>query len=492
MSLNKILIPFIIINLLIIITGYIFGFSKSLWLDELLSVIFSREIIGLPLKETFTTYPHPPFFYVVLNIGEHIIKFFTLDVNDNLSYLKLVNLIGLIPIYLSFKILKKERTPINLYIVFLLLISSNYFIFYILDLRPYFLLLSFSLLVNVLNLTNTLDNKHKSLFLISAIVLSALHIYGLAISMSIISYRLMLNLFKKDYYTVKINIIFSIILFFVFLIFYLLQITDKETMATLEYIKINFWYFRIFIEWTISSLTYIFAFSTILFFQFRKNILSLGSIKDYLRSDFLKTTMSLSLPAIILVVVIMSISYLIIPIIHFKPLIVIFPSLVLYSGIIGFYLKKTKMILFVFLVFLIFLSSNNLFSYLKNIKYASQNVEWVIKKTFTKSCKGTDVYFNDKNKSGFVKIAKQISEIYSIYDRPIKSLSEIDISNHKAKYNKVKCDTLIFSFHNYGLENLIEKKLSKKFNLTIKYAPDVVNENSSKAGAVVYLNEESK
>ena len=260
MYINKLLIFFIITNTVIIITGYIFGFSKSLWLDELLSVIFGREIVGLPLTEVFTIEPHNPFFYLILNMGQSVIKLFTLDVNSNLYYLKLINLIGFIPIFFSFKILKKEKIPINFYAVFLILISSNYFIFYILDLRPYFLLLSFSFLVYTLHLTNTLENKYKLLYFISSTILSALHIYGLTLSMSIIVYRLILNLYKKNFYNVKVDFFFSIILFLIFIIFYFLQITNKETMASLKYININFWYFRVFIEWVLSSIIYILLF----------------------------------------------------------------------------------------------------------------------------------------------------------------------------------------------------------------------------------------
>jgi len=489
MHINKILISFVIINSIIIITSYIFGFSKSLWLDELLSIIFGREIIGIPLREIFNIDAHNPFFYSMLNFGQNVIKLFTLDVNGNLNYLKLINLIGFVPIYFSFRILKKEKTPINFYTVFLLLISSNYFIFYILDLRPYFLLLSFSFLIYVLHLTDTLENKYKSLYLITSIILSALHVYGLTLSMSIIVYRFILNLYKKNYYNVKINILFSIVLFLVFIAFYFLQITNKESMALLkEYINIEFWYFRIFIEWTLNSLIYILIFLGVLFFQFKNQIFPLNSIKNFLKNDFVEKTLNLALPALILVIVVVSLSYLVVPIIHFRPLIVIFPALALYSGVISFYVKETKKISFILIIFLIFCTSNNLFSYLKNILYTQQNIEWVIKKTFTKNCKNVDIYLNDKNKPGFIKFAKQISEIYSKYERTIKPLNEIDITNHQTKYKNTKCDTLIFSFHSYGLENFIETQISKEISLITEYAPDVVNKNSSKAGAIVYLS----
>ena len=235
---------------------------------------------------------------------------------------------------------------------------------------------------------------------------------------------------------------------------------------------------------------YFTIFLTFLLLQFKDQIFSFNSIKSFFRNDFFEKTLNLSAPALILIIVIITISYSITPIIHFKPLIVIFPALVLYSGVISFYLKETKKILIIFFIFFIFCTINNFFSYFKNILYTPQNIEWVIKKTFTKNCKNVDIYFNDNKKSGFIKIARQISEIYSEYERPIKPLSEIDISNHLKKYKNNKCDTLVFSFHNYGLERFIQSQISEKNSLVTKYAPGVVNKNSSKAGAIVYLKQD--
>ena len=196
MTSKRILLTFLLLNVFVIFYGYVSGFGKSLWLDELLSIIFGRELSGLNLIETFTQDPHAPFFYFLLNFFQLVLKIFDISVNDNLNLLRLINLIGFIPLLVSYKILKKEKIQININIVFLLLVSSYYFIFYILDLRPYFLLLSFTFLISVINLTNTLEEKHKYLFIISAIILSVFQIYGLTISMSILLYRLLLLLFS--------------------------------------------------------------------------------------------------------------------------------------------------------------------------------------------------------------------------------------------------------------------------------------------------------
>jgi len=200
MTLKKISLTFFFLNVLLILYGYTNGFNKSLWLDELLSIIFGRELSELNLIEKFTQDPHAPFFYFFLNLFQLVLKTFHISVNDNINLLRLINLVGFIPLLISYKILKKENIEIELSITFLLLISSNYFFLYILDLRPYFLILCFTFLISVINLTNTLEGKHKNLFIVSAIIISIFQIYGLTISMSVLLYRLLLNIYKKNYF----------------------------------------------------------------------------------------------------------------------------------------------------------------------------------------------------------------------------------------------------------------------------------------------------
>lgn len=61
MTSKKILPFFFVLNLIIIFYGYISGFSKSLWLDELLSIIFGRELSELNFVEKFTQISCPFF-----------------------------------------------------------------------------------------------------------------------------------------------------------------------------------------------------------------------------------------------------------------------------------------------------------------------------------------------------------------------------------------------------------------------------------------------
>ena len=75
----------------------------------------------------------------------------------------------------------------------------------------YFLLLSFSLLINVINLINTVENENKIAFLVSSILLSMLHVYGLVMSMSILLFRFFKNIYFKDKKLI-VNLTFVILL----------------------------------------------------------------------------------------------------------------------------------------------------------------------------------------------------------------------------------------------------------------------------------------
>ena len=488
MTSKRILLTFLLLNVFVIFYGYVSGFGKSLWLDELLSIIFGRELSGLNLIEKFTQDPHAPFFYFLLNFFQLVLKIFDISVNDNLNLLRLINLIGFIPLLVSYKILKKEKIQININIVFLLLVSSYYFIFYILDLRPYFLLLSFTFLISVINLTNTLEEKHKYLFIISAIILSVFHIYGLTISMSILLYRLLLNFNKKDYRKLRIDIYFMILLFLIFFFSYFLQIINPETMSTLGYMKFKLWFIRAFLGWTLNTAIFLFFSSLfIIFINMQKN-LTISLIKDLFKNNIFINIMGQILPVIILLFVVLMASLLIKPIIHFRPLIVIYPSLVLTAGLLAHALFKNYQSKILLLIFLIIVTFVNINFYLKSIINTGENIEWVIKKTFTKNCKNSDVYYNDDGKVGMLDYVNQIVKIYSKNLRPIKPLSSFDLTKFKdnKKINE-SCKVLIFSFHTYNLEKYLNKIDYKNLEFEISYAPNVVKENTSKAGAIVLV-----
>lgn len=483
MTSKKIIQGFLLLNILIIIYGYWVGFTKSFWLDELLSIYYAREISSLNLKEIFYQDANAPFFYIFLNLFEQILKIFNINTDEKIYLLRTANLIGFIPIILSYKILKEEKTQININIVFFLLISSNYFIYYILDLRPYFLILSFAFLIGVLNLADTLEGKHKFLFIFSSIIISTFHIYGLTLSMSILSYRLILNFYQKNLYKLKIDIFLIVVLFLIFFFSYFLQITNSEVMSKFSYLKFHLWFVRVFMTWTLNASIFLFFTSIfIIYLNYQKSLNIKNFFKSFLDKAYLNILGQI-VPIIILLFVVLIVSLMVFPIIHFRQLIVIYPSLVLIGGLLTNILFKKNFTRIYFFIFLVIATFININFYLKNITYSEQNIEWVIKKTFNKKCKGSNVYFNDDGRKNILNYVSPLIKIYSKYLRPIKPLSELNSNKIQIKKD---CDVLIFSFHTYNLEENLNKLNYNNLKLNIKYAPKVINKES-KAGAVVIV-----
>ena len=484
---EKILQGFLYLNISIILFGYLIGFNKSLWLDELLTINHGKELSNLNLKEIFTQNPNA-LFYFFINYTEKLLKIFNINVDENINLIRAINLIGLIPIILSYKILRAEKIQINIYIVFLLLISNNYFFYYILEIRTYFLLMSFSFLICVLNLTNTLEEKYKYLFIFSSIIISTFHIYGFTISISILFYRLILNFYQKNYFRLKIDFYIIIILLLIFLLIYWLNISNSETLSKYGYLKFHLYYVVNFIGWSFNTVIFlIFTCIFIIFFNIRKSS-SIYNFIDYFSNKFYLNILGQIIPIIILIILILLVSLLIMPIIHHRYFIVIYPSLALISGLLGHALFNNNQQRFLLIIFLTMITLVNISFYLKNILNSEQNIKWVVKNTFTKNCKDTQVYFNYDGKNGMQNIVIQMVSIYSDNLRPIRPLSEFDLNDHQMnKKNYENCEVLFFSFHTYNLEENLNELNTSNFKFDIKYAPNVINKDTSKAGAIVLI-----
>ncbi len=489
MNEKKIIQIFLFFNFLIFLYGYLEGFYKPFWFDEVLTISFSENIRNLSISEIFTQDTHSPFFYTILFLCIEILNFFELKNANYLIYLRLINLIGVIPIYFSYKILKENSANINLEIIFLLFISSYFFFFFSLDLRMYFILLSFSLLINVIHLNNSVENSHRYLFLISSIILSMLHVFGLTISMSIILYRFLLNFYFRNFKNCKINFVFIIILLTIFILFYGPSLVDNDNMKMFSWVKNNLWYYRVFIEWTLNSFISLIFLSFFILFNFRSNIFNKNTLDKFFKSDFFKLSSRIVFPSIILMITTLMISFLFMPVITYRNLVVILPNIILLNGLLGFYflkIKKSILIIFPFLILITFINFN---SYYQSMIKSHQNIKWVIDNVFEKKCSGIPVYYNDAGRKFFLDLyVKKIVQVYARYSRPIKNLSDLNFEEFKQNYKKFKnCEIFMFSFHIPKLEDYIKKfNQTKGINFVIDYAPNVNTENS-KSGAIVKI-----
>lgn len=489
MNEKKIIQIFLFFNFVIFFYGYLEGFFKPYWFDEVLTISLSENIKNLSIYEIFTQDTHSPFFYSTLFLFIEILNFLELKNSDYLIYLRLINLISIIPIYFSYKILKENSANINLEITFLLFISSYFFFFFSLDLRMYFILLSFSLLINVININNSLETSHKFLFLISSIILSMLHVFGLTISVSILLYRFLINFYFRNYKNCKIDFLFTIILLIIFILFYGPSLVDSENMQMFSWVKNNLWYYRVFIEWTLNLFISLFFFSFFILFNLRTNFFNFNILKKFFKSDFFKLSSRVIFPSIILMITTLIISFLFMPVITYRNLVVILPNIILVNGLLGFYflkIKKSKLIILSFLTLITFINFN---SYYQSMIKSEQNIKWVIDNTFEKNCSDVPVYYNDAGRKSFLNLyVKKTVQVYAMYPRPIENLSDLNpdefIRNHKKFKN---CKTIIFSFHISKLEDYIEE-LNKKngIDFIIDYAPNVKTKNS-KSGAIVKI-----
>ena len=478
---------FLFINIILFLYGYFLGLKKPFWIDELHAIGFSKKIPNFRIDQIFSESIHSPFYFLLLTIFQKFLNFFNLSETEDLFYLRLINVIGFIPILWGFIILKKNIKEINLGILFLLLISSHFFFHYSLDLKMYFLLLSFSFLVNVINLTNTVEKEHKYLFLFSSIILSLLHVFGLTIVMSILLVRFIMNLSNRKYYNCKIDFLFSLLLLVLFIVTFYLATADENNLKSIGWIKIELWYFKVFIRWTFNTIIFILLISILLIYLYRQNILNLKNIISFFKSSIFKKLLLISLPSIILFLITLVIS-LKIPVLNYRNLIVVFPAGVLISCILGSYFFKLNKFKYLLIVFFISLSFINFNSYFKEMVKSGENIEWVIRNTFTEECENAIIYLNDRNKVFWEKMVNPAVDIYADYYRPIirlTSFNKEEFIKNKNKFNK--CKTFISSFHYRNIEEELLKINSLGFGFKTIYAPNVLYKNTSTAGVITII-----
>jgi hypothetical protein len=75
MNEKKIIQIFLFFNFLIFFYGYLEGFFKPYWFDEVLTISLAKNIKNLSIYEIFTQDTHSPFFYSILFLFIEILNF---------------------------------------------------------------------------------------------------------------------------------------------------------------------------------------------------------------------------------------------------------------------------------------------------------------------------------------------------------------------------------------------------------------------------------
>ena len=126
----------LIFNLSIYFLSLAQGYDRSFWIDETHVAGVSDKIFSKSLKEVFVEgINHFPLYF-------YLVGFFNLF-SDNFLSLRLVNIIGLFPLFYSVFLLKNHFKELDIYFVLLLIISNYSFFIIQLNLRCIFLFIVF-------------------------------------------------------------------------------------------------------------------------------------------------------------------------------------------------------------------------------------------------------------------------------------------------------------------------------------------------------------
>ena len=314
-----------------------------------------------------------------------------------------------------------------------------------------------------------------------------MHVFGLTMAMSILFYRFFINYKKKKYQNCKIDILFSVILLALFLTNFYLATSNPSNLEAIGWIEVKLWYFGVFTRWTINTIIFILMMSALLLYHHRSEIFKLDKIKLFFLSDFTKNILNISIPSLILVVITLLISIKI-PVLNYRNLIVVFPAGVLIAAVMSINFLKLKFFYAALFIFFTLLTYININFYFKPMTKTTENIEWVIKKTYTKECENAAVYLNDRNKESWDMMVGAAINTYAKYYRPLKRLTEFNEQEFIQEYKKYnKCKVFIASFH-YDYFDTYVKELDKYgFNLNIIYAPNVLDRNSNRSGAITRI-----
>ena len=484
---SKIINVFLIINLAIYTITIFLSLDKPFWFDEVASIADSENIFHIGLIETLKKTLHPPLYAYLIGFFNPLSEI-TNTLNEHHFYLlRITNFLGLIPLLYAFKILKKNYPKINISLISLLLLSSYYFFYYSLELRMYFLILCFSFLLHSLSLISKLNNFEKVIFFISVLIVSLFHIYGFMISLSIMAVQITINIYKKDFKKNKFYLTLILTLIIIFLILFYFSIFLSNNINHIGWLSFQKWYYRVFLEWSAPSVIFLIMITLSIWYRY--------SLKELFNQNYSKKIsidldiVKITFPAVVLLIISALIS-LRIPIVTHRNLIVIFPSAVLLAGYLYTKFSNYKMNSALMVLFLIFITMYN-FNSFKNTKNSEENINWVIKQSFTENCQGVPLYFNDNGKQMWEKITKHSIKMYAQYDRPIKRLSAI-YSKDKGNLTNLKkiiidnkeCDVFISSFHYRGIEKHVKYLNNFGMNLNIEYAPRVKMLDYGKSGVI--------
>ena len=470
------------INLVILFLFYIDSLKKSFWFDEIFSVGMSEIILNFSFNEISKLFANTPGFQYLLGIFRKLFSNNILNFEKNIEHLRFINLMGLIPLTYSFFLLKKKFKKIDLKLLIIFSISNYYFIYYILELRTYFLLFCFSFFLYSFSFID-FKNKFEVIFLATiSLLIGWIHIFGFLILFSIFIVKIYFLKLEKKPREIYIYCFILLISSTVTLFYLYHSLIINDGLKLVGWLKFEKWYYREFLEWTLPI-----GLSIILIILVNiKYIVN----KDYINSIFFKKNFLMCIIPPIILLLITNIISLKIPVITHRNLIVIVPAGIILLNFLFVEFKKNKINNYLLFIILIFTSIINYKVYAKNASYPGENIKWVIENSFNKECHNIPIFINSPSSKSHNLIMNTSAEIYSIYKRPIFTLSTINENIlDEIKKQKLKCDIFFINYHSRKFEENLNLKLQNKINYILIYAPKTGKKNYSKSGAIAKIIE---
>ena len=80
--------------------------------------------------------------------------------------------------------------------------------------------------------------------------MTSMHVFGLVISMSMLTIYGILSLKNRQYKTFLYNFVSAVILFLLFAIMFYYSTLEVANFKAMSWIEFQKWYFRVFLEWS--------------------------------------------------------------------------------------------------------------------------------------------------------------------------------------------------------------------------------------------------
>lgn len=436
---------------LIWVAFILLSYDRSFWYDEVFS-LGAAGINGVLDWERLKNDVHPPTF--VLAIA-------TLSdwVGSNLFALRLVNLPGVLALGLALILVRPKLDPLK-FSLFVVLLFGNYLAVYmVLELRSYFLVISFSALGHVFLFRRIKGDESADIWLfLTALILTSLHLFGAAIGAAMLGISAFHHLLHRRPMRAVVVLLSAFLC--IFLIFYWAFIIAY----TADSLGGGLW-----IENSIEHYLRFISSQVLLFMTLMLAIIYQRRIPHAKGSPHLATWMLLPSIAVLGAALVVSLHT---PVVTAKNLIVCVPGLVFFTVLLAprDFLKFLNSSPFTLIVVALFVGNHA-----RTAGADFQNISWAVTAATPEACADTPVYVI--NPDIVDDMAQQV--FTGQITRPVRDILDLREGFDPGAYNG-DCRVIAMGWHEFGKLSGIAAYFEKlNIPVTLHVAPHRVRSDES-------------